>query len=106
MLLKVTKFRERGRKLPRSELANQRPLEGNLRSCEIGSSRGSYRRADLLDMKSGGLSETLATLFEPELIQVIDDGMLLRGIENDGGRAYLQEWRCVLVRKPDGDITK
>ena len=100
MLLKVTKFRERGRKLPRSELANRRPLEGDLRSCQIASAKGFHRRADLVQLLRGGLTETIATLFEPELIQVLGNGMLLRGIERDGERAYLQEWRCELVRQP------
>lgn len=100
MHVKVTKFRECGRKLPRSDMAHQRPLVGELLSCQVASSKGFHRRADLLELKSGGLSEPLATLFEPKLIEILSGGMLLRGIENYGGRAYLQEWRCELVKQP------
>jgi hypothetical protein len=94
MKFRVTKLRERGKRLADIQIANAQHLLGDLVSSHVASTKGFYRVADLKEDSSGGLKESLATLFEPELVQISASGMLLRGIEKMEGRAYLQEWKC------------
>ena len=97
MKVRITAFRHNGKRLTDAEIANQGPLEGELISAQVADKRGFYRRADLQAPKGSGLTDTLATLFEPELMQIGENMLLLRGIEKRAGRAYLQEWRCELI---------
>jgi len=40
--------------------------------------------------------DLLPPLYSPELVAVARQALLLRGFQNDGGTAYVQEWRCVV----------
>lgn len=94
MKFKITKLREQGKRLTDGQIANTQPLSGDLVSSHVASTKGFYKVADLFEVKVGGLRESLATLYEPELVQIGGSGMLLRGIEKLDGRAFLQEWSC------------
>ena len=36
-------------------------------------------------------------LYEPELVAIGSDALLLRGYESANGVGYVQEWRCELI---------
>ena len=97
MKFTVTKLRERGKRLNAGQIANTRSLSGDLVTCSIASTKGYYKVAELKENASGGLKETLITLYEPEIVQISGSCLLLRGIEKADGRAFLQEWRCEQV---------
>ena len=40
--------------------------------------------------------DVLPPLYEPELVAIGRDALLLRGYESSGGAGYVQEWRCVI----------
>jgi hypothetical protein len=39
-------------------------------------------------------TEALPPLYEPQLIALGTNAMLLRGFESNAGAGYVQEWRC------------
>lgn len=62
--------------------------------------RGSqaHRVAQLraIDARGSRSDDLLPPLYEPELVAIGSDALLLRGYESADGAAYVQEWRCVL----------
>jgi hypothetical protein len=58
----------------------------------------SHRIAQLrsLDPRGSRTEDLLPPLYEPELVAVGQDGLLLRGYESSNGTGYVQEWRCVI----------
>ena len=93
MQVTVRCLRYLGKKLGDREIISQKPLEGSLVTARV----SSYLVAELVLPTSGGLHTTLATLFEPQLVQVRDWGLMLRGIQRVGDCSYLQEWSCQVV---------
>ena len=93
MQVTVRRLRHLGKKLGDREVISQKPLEGMLITTQV----SSYKVAELVETTSGGLHTTLATLYEPQLVQVRDWGLMLRGIQKVGDCSYLQEWSCKVV---------
>ena len=48
------------------------------------------------DPRGSRSDDLLPPLYEPELVAVGSDTLLLRGYESSNGTGYVQEWRCVL----------
>jgi len=51
-----------------------------------------------LDPRGSRTEDLLPPLYEPELVAVGHEGLLLRGYESSNGTGYVQEWRCVIQR--------
>ena len=49
------------------------------------------------DARGSRSEDLLPPLYEPELVAVGSDTLLLRGYESSNGTGYVQEWRCVLA---------
>lgn len=96
MKVTITLFRDHSRRLSSGEIANCQAGTGTLTAYQIGRRGGYYRSAALSRVEAGGLREALVALYAPELVQISGNGMLLRGIEKQAGRAFLQEWRVEL----------
>lgn len=73
-------------------------VEGELRLDSTMSGHEMHRVAKLKAMVVGGSrgSELLPPLYEPELVAIGENALLLRGFESAGGVGYVQEWRCEL----------
>ena len=92
----VTKLREFGKKLPKDKL--KKPLEGDLELIHYKTTGRDYCCATLSALNPIGMLEILSQLYEPKLMGLKDNTMLLEGYEKDkDGTAYLQAWRCLLV---------
>ena len=98
MRVRVQKFREAGRRLTDVEIANSPAIVGELSTYRMNTTFGSYKAAQIVQMESGGLRTPLAVLYEPELLQILNGSILLRGLETlDSGQTVLQEWLCQLA---------
>ena len=49
-------------------------------------------------LRGSRTEDLLPPLYEPELVAIGHDGLLLRGFESSNGTGYVQEWRCVIQR--------
>ena len=60
----------------------------------------SHRVAQLraADPRGSRTEDLLPPLYEPELVAIGHDGLMLRGFESANGTGYVQEWRCVLQK--------
>ena len=97
MKVRVFLLRRSGR---RFHDRDQECVEGELRLDSTMSGHQMHRVAKLcaaLHRGSRG-AELLPPLYEPELVAVGEDALLLRGFESAGGVGYVQEWRCELRR--------
>ena|SRR5690606_6926817 len=106
MLFRLVRVRHRGRRLSRAEIEAATPLVGDLVIRDIPASGNSWKRAlrcaDLVDESSPQARRTLLPpLFDPVLVRVTANAMLLTGIELevvDGTiHEYAQGW---LLRPP------
>ena len=93
MQVTVRCLRYLGKKLPDRNILSQPPLTGSLVTARV----STYLVAELVLPTTGGLHTTLATLYEPQLVQVRDWGLILRGIQRVNDCSYLQEWSCQVV---------
>ncbi len=93
MRVTVRCLRYLGKKLTDRDVLSKPPLTGTLVTARV----ATYLVAELVEMTSGGLHTTIATLFEPQLVQIRDWGLILRGIQKVGDCSYLQEWSCKVV---------
>ena len=83
MKVQVFKLRARGKQLPREELQNVAPLEGDLAMVKYQSHTRLYTYAKVTIQHRGGLIDVLCDLYEPKLIGIEGDFMLLDGLEQD-----------------------
>lgn len=102
MRASVTRFRIRGRRLAGRELANARPIVGEIMLCHRSFPRfGTVDVLELLDVNSVTADAVLARLFEPRLLEWHSSGMLFRGFETateDKVRwSVVQEWRVEIA---------
>lgn len=99
MLLKVRPLRYRGRRLPWREVENGPAYVGELTTYSMHSDRhGCYRAVRLVKPSDGLGTRLLPELFEPELVQISNRALHIRGFERwdgeEGGFSVLQEWYC------------
>ncbi|GLR26494.1 hypothetical protein GCM10007875_15840 [Limnobacter litoralis] len=92
----VTLLRSRGRRLDARERSQIPVIKGDLvmQYKLENSHRPSYK---VLEIRVGhqDMPSVAATLFDPELVHVTADGIVLRGMERlSGGYVVLQEWLC------------
>lgn len=86
-------MRKAGRRIPWKVLINEAGSTGNIRTsyCSF-PDKAPYRVAVLVG------TPALPHLFEPQLLDIADDVVLLRGYERiqdqNGTFTVLQEWRC------------
>lgn len=101
MFVEIRKTHDRGRRRSRLEIANSAPLVGEL-TLSTTHYRGSGNIPSLdLQARGNQTSEGhLATLYEPELVTLVGEGMRFRGIEAIDGVGYAQEWEIALCRLP------
>lgn len=96
MKVTVRFLRSHGKKLPDRDVVSQKALEGTLVTARV----STYLVAELVHLTSGGLRTTIATLYEPQLVQIRNWGLMLRGLEKVGETSYLQEWSCTISGLP------
>jgi hypothetical protein len=79
---------------------DQESFVGELHLHSIMRGSESHRVAQLrsADPRGSRTEDLLPPLFEPELVAIGHDGLMLRGFESANGTGYVQEWRCVLQR--------
>lgn len=79
---------------------DQESVVGELHLHSILRGSESHRVAQLraADPRGSRTEDLLPPLFEPELVAIGHDGLLLRGFESSNGTGYVQEWRCVVQR--------
>jgi hypothetical protein len=49
------------------------------------------------DPRGSRADDLVPPLYEPELVAIGSDAILLRGYESSNGTGYVQEWRCVVL---------
>jgi hypothetical protein len=100
MNCRVYVLRLRGRRLPWREVINGAPIEGELSTHFLTLPESRYLVAGLVARGDALRRPLLPYLFEPVLVQIGHEVLVLRGFERLGdGRsapAALQEWRCEL----------
>lgn len=104
MLVAVRKMRQRGRKLGRLDVANARPLVGDLTLSSTHYRSGNVPSLSLQERGNQTADGHLAVLYEPQLVGLIGEGMRFRGVEAVDGTGYAQEWLVDLVT-PGGEVT-
>jgi len=97
MKVRVFLLRRSGR---RFHDRDQESVEGVLRLDSTMNGHQMHRVAKLSAPASRGSrgAQLLPPLYEPELVAIGDDALLLRGFESAGGVGYVQEWRCEVRR--------
>ena len=97
MKVRVFLLRRSGR---RFHDRDQESVEGVLRLDSTMNGHQMHRVAKLSAPASRGSrgAELLPPLYEPELVAIGHEGLLLRGFESANGTGYVQEWRCVIQR--------
>lgn len=65
-----------------------------------------HRIAQLCGRTPRGSREDLLLdpIFEPELVAVGAEALLIRGFESAGGAGYVQEWHCVIALPDTGTL--
>ena len=96
MRVRVFALRRVGRRYTHHD---QESIVGELHLHSIMQGTTSHRVAQLRAREARGSrgEDLLPPLYEPELVAVGADALLLRGFESSNGVGYVQEWRCVLV---------
>ena len=101
MHVKVHLVRQAGRRLPWREVINLPPLAGALRMYRVAYGSGSVTVLELRDPGNQTEEGSLATLYEPVLLDLGNDRMVFRGFERqrteNGTIGLAQEWRCEVV---------
>jgi hypothetical protein len=97
MRARILPLRNLGRRLPENEIHGLPGLLGELQTAQIHQGNSSYGVAHLMDPESPIPSPLLPDLFEPTLVFIGPQALLLRGYEKVDGRAVMQEWRCELL---------
>lgn len=79
---------------------DQESILGELHLHSIMRGSESHRVAQLrsADPRGSRTEDLLPPLYEPELVAIGHDGLMLRGFESANGTGYVQEWRCVIQR--------
>ena len=97
MKVRVFAMRRVGRRYTHHD---QDSVVGELHLHSILRGSESHRVAQLraADPRGSRTEDLLPPLFEPELVAIGQDGLLLRGYESANGTGYVQEWRCVIQR--------
>jgi hypothetical protein len=90
MQVQLRPLRALGKKIADRDFLSMPTVDGELALTKI----SAYKKAEVVTVTSGGLTMPLATLWEPEVIQISRDVLILRGIEKVEDRGYLQEWSC------------
>ena len=88
-------LRQRGRRLRDGvgeAIVGDLRLHSLLRGSEV------HRMAQLCARDARGSKEVLLLdpLYQPELVAMGADALLIRGFESADGTGYVQEWHCVL----------
>lgn len=89
-------LRQRGRRSRRAE--TDEGVEGELQisSTLQGSEMHASARLCARIERTIHDQDLLPPLYEPVLVAVGRESLLLRGFQSDDGAAYVQEWRCVI----------
>lgn len=97
MHVHIRKLRSRGKKLPPEELHVATQVEGDLEIIKYQTNTRAYTYAKVLQQTTGGMVHEVCHLYEPKLISIDGDSMLLDGVEKDvrSGEMFFQQWRCV-----------
>ena len=97
MKVRVFAMRRVGRRYTHHD---QEGILGELHLHAILRGSESHRVAELraLDPRGSRTEALLPPLYEPDLVAIGQDGLLLRGFESANGTGYVQEWRCVIQR--------
>ena len=97
MRVRVFAMRRVGRRYTHHD---QDSVVGELHLHSILRGSESHRVAQLraADPRGSRTEDLLPPLYEPELVAIGHDGLLLRGYESSNGTGYVQEWRCVVAR--------
>jgi hypothetical protein len=98
MLFKVRRQRIRGVPIPKQELNSAAPVRGDLRVQEgpvEAMSRRVCRVATLHALDRIIEDQLLPPLHDVVLLWMAPVGMVLGGIEFEGGTGFLQTWHCV-----------
>jgi hypothetical protein len=79
---------------------DQESILGELHLHSIMRGSESHRVAQLrsADPRGSRTEDLLPPLYEPELVAIGHEGLMLRGFESANGTGYVQEWRCVVQR--------
>lgn len=79
---------------------DQESILGELHLHSIMRGSESHRVAQLrsADPRGSRTEDLLPPLYEPELVAIGHDGLMLRGFESANGTGYVQEWRCVILK--------
>lgn len=96
MKARVIALRRRGRKLRE---AGGEGLVGDLQlhSILVGSVMHRVAQLRARDERGSREDSLLDPLYEPELVAVGAESLLIRGYEAADGAGYVQEWHCVLL---------
>lgn len=103
MIVRLITLRERGRRTRRAEgsegVVGELQVSATMHGTEL------HRVARLCGRRelSAHLEDLVPPLYQPELVAVSRDALLLRGFEADGDAAHVQEWHCRLVPQASGD---
>lgn len=95
MLFEVRRQRHRGRPVSKQDLAYQVPVRGDLRVQERAAEemgRRVCRVASLHALDRAIEDELLPPLYDASLLWAAPLGMVLGGVEFEGGVGYLQSW--------------
>lgn len=97
MRVRVFALRRVGRRYTHHD---QESVLGELHLHSVMHGAESHRVAQLRSQQARGsrTEDLLPPLYEPELVAIGADALLLRGYESANGVGYVQEWRCVLDR--------
>ena len=73
------------------------PLSGRLAMHTMSNANGIYRELNLMAGDPMRKPESIARLYDPQLISIGNGSMLIRGFEVVDGRSVLQEWACQIT---------
>ena len=96
MKVRVFVLRRVGRRYTHHD---QESIAGELHLHSVMHGNESHRVAQLRSQGGRGSrgDDLLSPLYEPELVAIGSDALLLRGYESANGVGYVQEWRCELL---------
>ena len=94
MKVRVFALRRVGRRYTHHD---QESILGELHLHSIMRGTTSHKVAQLRGREVRGShgEDLLPPLYQPELVAIGADALLLRGFESTNGAGYVQEWRCV-----------
>ena len=98
MRVRVFPLRDRGRRTHKTEQREGVPGDLRMYSMVHGTEMHTVARLCYRSDRSSNDRELLPPLFAPKLVAVGEGSLLLRGFQSVDGAAYVQEWRCVVVK--------